>query len=483
MRARDALRGIADITVVERGGTTDRRPVDAASMSDTPPRARAGLYLRFGVFVLPLVITIIIQETSVQWIAAGLARMPFPVELLAAYGLAWGISNFLTGPLVYSKQMSLVLVERRQSFWQSLRFILLVAAAITALQAVLAVTEPGRTFLEQVHRIRPETAGDVRFMLTWMLAHPCLKGLANIMAGPLIRNRQTRYVSYGAVAGFLSVAAVTLIFLQHPQLRSQPVWLPVAALYVWQIAELALMIIGVVRHREAIWDTQPHASFKPGRVTLGAMFLFFWPLAGMVLLQEFSRPLINFFIARQPDGELHLAVIAVVYALGQWPYRWVNEIRNLAASFHREDPGFKAISRFSAAMALLSMAIYGALYWTPVREWILLTLMGVEPHLADLAGTPLRVYTFFAVAVAIRAYMQGVGLVERRTPSMLPSAITRQFAVVLTLLALPPLGISGASMGVAALLSGFLVEALTLAAALRGPALLSRLQAATAGTR
>ena len=441
---------------------------------------RTRIYLRFAVFLLPLVITIFVQETSIQWIAGGLARLPMPVESLAAFGLAWGISTFLTGPLVYSKQMSLVLVERKQSFWQSLYFILFVVGVITCIQALLAGTEPGRSFLQNVHRISAETTQDVRTMLWWLLAHPLLKGIANVMVGPLIRNRQTQYVSFASISGFGAVAVSTLVFLQHPYLRTQPVFLPVAALYAWQLVELVVITAGILRHRQRIWNTQPHGHRIPAHLTLYSIFRFFWPLAGMVLMQEFSRPLINLFIARQPDGELNLAVIAVVYALGQWPYRWVNETRNLAASFLKEDPRFRALGRFNLGMGLLSILISVGLYWTPLREWILLSLVGVAPELAARAGTPLRLFTFFAVAVTLRSYMQGVGLVERRTPSMLPSALLRQVAVILSLLILPLLGLAGATMGVAALLSGFLIEAFTLLVVLRGPALRARLMPSAA---
>ena len=441
---------------------------------------RTSIYWRFAVFLLPLVITIFVQETSIQWIAGGLARLPLPVESLAAFGLAWGISTFLTGPLVYSKQMSLVLVERRQSFWKSLYFILIVVGVITCVQALLAATGPGRSFLQNVHRISAETTQDVGSMLLWLLAHPLLKGITYVMAGPLIRSRQTKYVSFASVSGFGAVAIVAILFLRHPLLRTQPILLPVMALYAWQSVELAVVTVGVVRHRQRIWNTQPHGNVTPAHVTLYSIFRFFWPLAGMVLLQEFSRPLINLFIARQPDGELNLAVLAVVYALGQWPYRWLNETRNVAASFYKEDPKFQALGRFCLSMGLLSILISVGLYWTPLRDWILLSLVAVDPAMASLAGWPLRIFTFYAVAVTLRSYMQGVGLVERRTPSMLPSAILRQFAVILSLLVLPLLGLTGATLGVTALLGGFLVEAFTLLVALRGPALRARLMAFTA---
>lgn len=437
-------------------------------------RQTMNLYLRFSLFLLPLIATIFVQEVSVQWIAGGLARLPMPVETLAAFGLAWTISTFLSGPLVYSKQMSLVLVERRQSFRKALEFVLIAIAVVICIQAVVATTGVGKALLLDLHKVSAATTQDVQTLLLWLLLHPLLKGLTHFLTGPLIRNRQTQYVSISSVSGFAVVAAVITFALRLPRFQAEPILLPVTALYMGQTCELLVVIFGVWKHRRAIWATRLHRSSATSALSLFAVLRFFLPLAGIVLIQEFSRPLINLVVARQPDGELYLAAMAVVYALGQWPYRWLNETRNMASSFQHEDPQFRAIRRFNAGSCLASLTLSSLLFWTPVRDWILLSLVGVEATLAALCATPLRLFTFFALAVAARSYMQGMALVERRTPSMVPSALMRLAAIALALYLLPQAGIQGATMGVAALLSGFTVEALTLAMALRAPALLSR---------
>lgn len=425
------------------------------------------LYLRFCLFLLPLVVTVIVQEVSVQWITGGLARLPMSVNTLASFGLAWGLSNFMTGPLVQSKQMSLVLVERKQSFRKALLFMLALTALVTCLQAMIATTGVGTALLLRLHRVSAATSQDVQTILLWLLAHPLLQGMTFFLAGPLIRNRQTRYVSFSSLGGFAAIAAAVAISLSIPSIRAQPILLPVLALYAGQSVELATVALGVWRHRKAIWSTRLHAASDTRDLTMGRILRFFWPLAAMIMVQEFTRPMINLVIARQTDGELWLAVLAAVYALGQWPYRWLNETRTIASSFQSEDPLFRASRRFNLAAAGVSLSISLLLFWTPLRHVILQNLMGLEAGFAALCIPPLMIFAAYSPVVGLRAYMHGVALVQRRTLAVLPSALGRFTSIVLSLFLLPQVGVAGAVLGVTTLLLGFISESLILTWLLR----------------
>ena len=431
------------------------------------------LYLRFSLFLAPLIITICVQEISIQWIAAGLARLPFSVQSLAAFGLAWAISSFLTGPLAQTKQLSLVLVERRQSFRVVLSATLMLAGLIVAVQAAVALTASGHELLLRLHRVSPAVIDDAQHILELLLFHPVLKGLAHCLVGPLIRNHHTRYASYSAVLGFAAAALAVLVALGMPAVQARPILLPVMALYASAVAEVLVIGAGVWRHRTDIWHTRLHARSETRPLTHGRLMRFFWPLATMVLAQEFTRPLINLVIARQADGELWLAVLAVVYALGQWPYRWLNETRTMASAFQHLDPQGTAIRNFNGLAGLVSLIISLTLFWTPLRNPILLDLIGLEPELASLCITPLMIFAAFSPVVAVRSWMQGLTLVERRTLAVTPSVIARMSAIVGSVLLLPAVGLTGAILGISTLLTGFMAEALTLVAILRGPQLLS----------
>ncbi len=101
------------------------------------------------------------------------------------------------------------------------------------------------------------------------------------------------------------------------------------------------------------------------------------------------------------------------------------------------------------------------LFWTPMRDYILLSWVGIDSELAEQCAWPLIIFSFFPLAVCIRSYLNGIALVQRRTKALAPSAPARVGAILIALLVFSWAGWSGATMGIAALYCGFVVESLT----------------------
>ncbi len=177
-----------------------------------------------------------------------------------------------------------------------------------------------------------------------------------------------------------------------------------------------------------------------------------------MLIQELSRPLINLFVARGPDATAALAILAVLYTLGRIPYGWLNEIRNLAPSFREEAGSERYIRRFAVACSFISFGMMLLMFWSPLRDTILEQLIGVDAGLAARARVPLLIFSSYSLIVAARAYFHGIGLRERRTQAMAPSAIARVIAILVALVVLPLFGVYGATLGIAALTAGFMAE-------------------------
>ena len=72
-------------------------------------------YAQLTRFMLPLMLTALVQELSGQFLNGGMARMPRATETLAAFGLAYGIASLLSGILTQARQLSLVLVEHTRA--------------------------------------------------------------------------------------------------------------------------------------------------------------------------------------------------------------------------------------------------------------------------------------------------------------------------------------------------------------------------------
>lgn len=412
------------------------------------------LQWQFTRFLLPLVLTALALEFGGQVLNGGMARVPSATATLASFGLAWALINFIASPMAKVKQLSLVLVQDAQSRRQVLNFVTVGGTLLSILPLAIALTGFGHLIIDQLHDVEPHIGQMVRSALLWMAPIPLLRTLAYFYAGILIRKRRTDIVSYAMLISIGASIAAVFALLPTRWVESQPILLPLIATYANVLVELAIVYWGCLRHGDFAAAANPSTR----ALTFGVILNFYWPLALIIIIQEMSRPLINLFIARESNSTEALAVLTIVYALGHLPYGWLNDLVNLAPTFQHEPNSRRAIQRFTAGCTALSFAAMLVCFWSPLRDYILQTLLGLDAAFAELCRVPLYIFSFFTFPVAIRAFLHGEGLLRQRTSIMAPSAPARILAILTALVVLPLLGVTGADRGVAALLSGFVVE-------------------------
>ncbi|MXY94539.1 MAG: hypothetical protein F4047_00265 [Caldilineaceae bacterium SB0670_bin_27] len=416
------------------------------------------MYLRFTRFLLPLVLTILIFEFGAQGINAGMARMPDAVRVLAAFGLAWGLVTSLSSPLAQLRYAGMVLVEDKRDFWRGLIYVSALALIMVAVQWLLSGTLISRLLLEELHAIDAETSERVRIMMLWLLPMPLLRGITQLGNGILTRGKQTGKISAATAMSVAAGLAAVVALLQVDAIRTRPIWLPILVLYASTLTESVTIIYYLWR----FWGGGLPDKLDRPPITYAALFHFTWPVALMNFMQESSRPLINLFVVRGAHGAEAMAALTVAYTLGQWTYRWLNEIRALVPPFYAEVRSYRPFLLYTYWCGAAAFAICLLLFWTPLRTVLLEQVIGVTPALAELSRVPLQIYTFFPFVVVHRAYFHSIAFMERDTRPMAVGAPMRTGAILVALLALPLAGLQGAALGVAALLAGFTSETLTL---------------------
>lgn len=394
-----------------------------------------------------------------QFLAGGIARGLRPTETLAAFALAWGLADMLASPMSQVRQLGLVLVNTPRQALQVLRFVSVCGIALAAVLAFLAWSSTGRFVIERWHDASPHLADVVRFALLWLIPYPLLESWNRWLAGLLMRVRRTDIVSAGMFGGIGAGVLTVLVAVSLPVVQEQPIALPLLVTYVSLATNLSILLIGnwlIVRPRLRSAPGEDHTDLSVSYVAA-----FFWPLALTMAIQGLSRPAINLFVSRGPSGEEALAALAVIYSLAHLPYGWLNELRSLPAAFAEfGSTGQRHVRRFSLGCGLLSFgAMAAAFLWPVPRDMLLLDVLALPPAVAERCHGGLALFCFFPLAVAVRSYMHGVALKERRTASLAPSAPARIGAILLILLCIPVDWVQGATLGVAALLSGFVLEA------------------------
>ena len=419
------------------------------------------MYAQFIRFLAPLILAMVAQGLSAQFLNGGMARVPQAIETLAAFGLAHGLITVMSGPLHQSRQLGLAMIDNEGQLRTGTRTVVVIGIALSLATAILGLGGPGRWIVQDLHGIESTLADQAQTAMLWLIPLPLVSGLSRYYSGLLAHARRTQIVSASALVGIGVRIGSVFMLLPMAVVKGQPILLPVAVTLLGAVSEYLVLIWGHLRFsRPALPRTGPPVSVAP-------ILAFLWPLAVIMIFQAASRPLINLFVSRGADATQSLAVLTIVYALGHIHYGWVSEIRSLAPAFRDAAGSLYAIRRFVVACGAISFALAVLLFWTPIGQIILLDLIGVEAGIARLCSGPLVIYSFFPFAVTLRGYYHGVGLVNRITDVMAWSGPCRLVAIATALGVLSMTNLPGATVGVAALLCGFTAEALTVSRGVR----------------
>ncbi|NKB71676.1 MAG: hypothetical protein GKR89_31765 [Candidatus Latescibacteria bacterium] len=411
------------------------------------------MYGALARFLAPLVLTLIVQELGGQFLNSGMARLPQATQTLAAYGLAWGLVSFWASPLSQVRQISLVLATSRRSLRHLLGLVVVGSIGLTGVLLLLACTPLGIWVVGRGHGVAGPLLDTVLRALFWLAPYPIFYGMSRFLAGLLLQVRRPAVITWSTLASIGLSITLVLTLVPTEFIRTDPIRLPLLVTYGGALLDMAILAAGyylLVRGQ-----LQAQSANDPQTIYV---LRFFWPLALVMAIQGLSRPAINLYVGLQAGGEAALAVLTVVYTVAHTGYGWLNEMRSLAPAFVHQQNSLRSIQRFALAAGLVSFAVMGMAFWTPVREFLLVDLIGVQPNLAAQCRIPLMLFTFFPLVVALRAHWHGVALVQHRTQALWPSAPARLGAILVSLYILNRLGLEGAALGVAALLVGFTAE-------------------------
>ena len=401
-------------------------------------------------FLVPLLATQVLAEFGGQFLNGGMARVPEPTQTLAAYGLAWGLVGLVTSTLSQVRQVALVLVDSHTARRTVQRVVIYCGVGLSLVLGGLGYSTWA---IDTLHGIRPELGALVRQALFWLAPIVLFDGFSRLYSGLMLRVHRTTVLTLATTAHITVSIGSVFLLLPTKLVQQDPIALPILVTYAGAVADLAVLAWG---YHTYVRGHLPGTGER--ELTSSYVLRFFWPLALVMAIQGLSRPVINLFVARGIGGEEALAALAIVYSLAHMLYVWLNDMRSLAPAFLTRSADLVPIRRFMAGCGAVSLLGMFVLFWTPLREVILEQGIALEPGLAERCKVPLLFCVAFSPLVTVRAYYHGLALSRHRTRSLAPSAPFRLAAIVAALLILPGFGLSGATLGIVALLAGFLLE-------------------------
>ena len=120
------------------------------------------------------------------------------------------------------------------------------------------------------------------------------------------------------------------------------------------------------------------------------------------------------------------------------------------------------INRYILGAGILSLTIGFVFLWSDLSKAVMRNIIGADESLIALADVPLKIFTFHTCAVTVRCILSGIMIVDKETKLLyLPGPVRLCSIVTVGFVLLYVFGFSGATLGVAALFSGFCGEAIT----------------------
>ena len=418
-----------------------------------PSNVRSFCYLTYLRFLVPLAITVFAFDFRSPLVNSGMARLPQSKETLDAFGLPWTLMIFLFLPLQQVSHLGLVLAKNTKAKRKIQKFVLLICLSLSLASTFFVFTPFGAWYLENLHQVNNEIGQSARYALMALIPLHLIIGMTSYHSGLLMRVHRTDLISYATFANIgLSLLSVYL-FIQLESVQRNPIRLPIYVIYVGSIAELVVILIGYLRTAQPSLRKIPDSSISYYRAAR-----FFLPLATVMALQGFSRRVINLFVSRGHDSVAALAAISVSYSLGGIHYGWINSLKSLIPAFPDTKDSRRRIMGFCITCGVSSFLLASILFFTPLRDYILLNLIAVTPEIAALCTVPLILSAFLPLIALFRTYYHGVAMAKQQTVLLAPSGPTRIAATILILVALSQTNLHGATIGIAALVGGYIFE-------------------------
>ena len=382
-------------------------------------------------FFLPLAVMPMMISMTHNIINASLARLPLPGVSLAIFTVVKSITNIANAPTIMSRQMILSLVDDRQSYNLTKKFLWTMAVLLFLLVLLLGVTPLGDFLLKDLIGIKDSqkvSLAKLALCITSFL--PITVLFRNVYQGLATGLKRTKIIVPGVALRLTIISAFLWWVVSNDALTGV-----IAGSIAWivGIAIEGTLILGFIIY---LYQSPAQAAEKmpdhgEGKLSLSKLVKFFTPLAAMMILTKFLQPIIQSGIARGYSPTQSLAAYGVAWSLVFLFSSSIRMLHQLSLVYTDKigDSNWKKIKRFSLITGLIVSAMVLVVALTPVGYFILHRIIAVSPQVTELAQQTILAFSLYPLIRAFREAYWGV-LMRQRTTSLIAGAKTANLIIV-----------------------------------------------------
>ncbi|WP_020616937.1 hypothetical protein [Paenibacillus daejeonensis] len=382
---------------------------------------------RLWSFFLPLGVAASLVTISHVIINSTLSRAAEPERIIASYAIALSLIAMTERPAVLLRQTCSALVRDQRSFRAMLKVAQIVFASIIFLGLLVCYTPLGTFIFTRLFGVEIDRVGDIINIYQVLMFVSLFSGIRCLYQGVIIYNLRTKWLTIGMAVRLLGMYLVSLYFI-HTGITSGVVG---AIIFL-----IGMMIEAAVSFAEgrSLVKKMPERDLEHPEQGRREIFTFYKPLLFSSLITVWIGPAINAMLGKSFDAVLAIASFAVAASVVGLITSFFSYFHQIVLNFYRIDPG--AVRKFTLMTGFVPAALIGLLGYTPVGDWFLGYVMGVEGNLHAATLQALQAFVLLTLVMPWLDALNGLVMVRGQTRLILGSQAANFSCTLLTLLIL-----------------------------------------------
>ena len=354
-------------------------------------------------FWLPLAAMWLLMALEQPTLSAVIARLPEPKLNLAAYGLTFAMALIIESPIIMFLTLGTALARSRQAYAMLMRFTLIMAAGLTVLHLLIALT-PLYAFILSDLVGAPEAVIEPS-RVAFLLMTPWTAAIAyrRMWQGIMIRYGRTQVVFVTTAIRLATTALVAIAAMSRGQLPGASVaGLAVSCGVLADAAAAGILARSTVRKHLSVDRPNDFVLTQP------YLLRFYVPLAMTSLITLATTPIVSLGLSRGPSPLESLAIWPVI---GGLLFLWRSTgvaLQEVVVALLQDQDSYQALRRFAHALAVALSTIAAVVALTPLAVVWFTRVAGLPPDLAGMARLPAALLVLVPALTALTSWQRGV---------------------------------------------------------------------------
>lgn len=368
-------------------------------------------YIELLIFFAPLALTYMLMMGSHSIISSSLARTENAAVALAAYSVANSIIYIFESPLFGIRRIFVALLDDQHSFKILSKVTFMALGFVITILFIVGYTPIGEFIFMRIVGVSAELFPEVIRAFRIFMILPVASALRSVFQSLLILDKKTHILSINMILRLISMLIISYVLVNYKFVTGAAV-----GVFVLGGGMAVEAIMSFITAKE-IRKTLPVKSQDGGEeLTLKKTWIFYVPIMGALLLQNFIRPFINAGLARTLNPEIALAAYQVAYSTS-WILVGVSfSIHQLILVFVDSKETLAKVKRFVMTVGIISTGALLLVSLTPAGEWLLVNIIGTDPAITSAALTTMLPMAFIPIVVTTSEMFAGILMMERKTP-------------------------------------------------------------------